>query len=460
MFFIIPIGHEELTLRGLPFATIGLMVALLAAFLTIGRSLADSEEGAAATKATPQRSALDIALENEAQDQGIALPQARRESTDGGASPREISRPSLARRFGFVPSHPGIGLVTYMFLHAGWVSLVISLVFLWSVAAKLEALWSKPVFLGCFLASGVAAALVHGALTSTPEAPLLGASGAIAGLMGASLVRLGQSKVYYAYFVWFGLKPKVGTFDAPAYITPILWLVTQLGVLLASMGLAATIGDVSFTAWFGGIAFGCATAFALRALRFEERVLHRAPEVVVAPEEMPLVAFARRTDTAAPLGPKLAPVAASIERLDRGSFGFVDLAGAAFDIRTVDVRVWTIGQISRAGAEAEEVLPGSHFRPQAVLLGLLVAAPEDGLEARKAIVVDAARIRYAALLDEPVATPKDAFFKLVSKLNVLLPGAAFAGDRAKLRSGDLPQFATLPHFFSRLGDAAILTKGR
>ena len=103
--------------------------------------------------------------------------------------------------------------------------------------------------------------------------------------------------------------------------------------------------------------------------------------------------------------------------------------------------------------------PGPPLRAQAVLLAFVIAAPgaDEGL---RAFVVDAARLRYGALLGEAAGTPKEAFFKLASRLNTILPGAAFAGDLSRLRAGELPQHATLQQFFSRLGDAAILIRGR
>ena len=409
MFFIVPIGHDELTLRGLPFGTIGLMAICAVIYLLTAGAVAE---------------------------------------------------PAFAARFGYVPAHPGFGLLTYPFFHGGTVLLVLDLVFLWAAAVKLEAIWSRPVFLALFFVCGIVSALVHGAATSAPDAPLLGATGAVAGLMGASLVRLGRSKVYYAYFVWMGFKPKFGTFDAPAYLTPILCLVTLLGAQLVALSAGASIGNVSYSGWFGGFAIGCGIAGAFRLLHFEERVLHRSPELEVPPEDLPLVAFQRPAEPARPREP-LTAIAASLDRLDRGALQLTDLAGAggAHDVRTADVRAWTVGQIARAVPGDEGLLPGSPLRAQAVLLAFVIAAPgaDGGL---CAMVVDASRLKYGALLGEAADTPKEAFFKLVSRLSSLLPGAAFAGDLSRLRAGELPQHATLQQFFSRLGDAAILIRGR
>jgi len=345
-----------------------------------------------------------------------------------------------------------------MFLHEGVMSLLIGIVFLWVVAVKLESLWSKPVLVSLFVGGGIVSALVYGAITSSRDTPLLGSSGAIAALMGASLVRLGRSKVHYAYFVWMGLKPKYGTFDAPAYITPILWLVTMLGAHFLALTFFSTMNDLSFTATLGGFTFGVCAALAFRAFRLEERVLHRAEEVVIAPDDMPIVAFQKSAGPQPPRKTSFTAFAVTIESLDRSAIQLTSADEGSFEIKPWDVRVWTVGQIARTDGADAELLPGAALRAPCVLLALVTSPRENEAQETRTFVVDASRLKYGALLETPASTPKDAFFKLASKVNVLLPGAAFAGDRAKLREGTLPQHATLREFFSRLDDAAIMSK--
>jgi membrane associated rhomboid family serine protease len=161
------------------------------------------------------------------------------------------SRAALVfRAYGYIPAQPHLlTLFTSMFLHAGWLHLIGNMLFLWLAGASLEDRWGRILYLILYLVSGVVATLIHAAMTPASTLPLVGASGAIAGLMGAFLIRLATTRIKLFYWFLFFR----GTFQAPAYVVLPLWLLQQF--LMAWQGLA---GGVAVWAHIGGFVVGAA----------------------------------------------------------------------------------------------------------------------------------------------------------------------------------------------------------
>lgn len=203
-------------------------------------------------------------------------------------------------KFAFIPSKPSmLGVIAHQFMHPDFFHLLINMLFLWVAAVKLEDLWSRPVFIATFLFCGIAGALAH--MTDDPQSstPLMGASAAVAGLMGACLIRLSKSKIQFLYAYWFfSVSPKVGTFKAPAFVMLSIWLAAQI-FSAAYFGVDAT------APWsqIGGFGVGLVIAVVFKAIRFEQTVLGLEPEVHVDPRRAPLVAFQNRSRPA----PRSAP---------------------------------------------------------------------------------------------------------------------------------------------------------
>jgi hypothetical protein len=84
-------------------------------------------------------------------------------------------------RFGFHSHGNLLGLLLHMFLHGGWAHLLSNMWLLWLVGFKIEDLWGRWVFVGLYLSGGIVAAVLHTPITGI-DAPLVGASGAIAAL--------------------------------------------------------------------------------------------------------------------------------------------------------------------------------------------------------------------------------------------------------------------------------------
>ncbi len=136
-------------------------------------------------------------------------------------------------------------LISYMFMHSGWWHILANLWTFWIFGAGMERLTGFWRFLGFYLVCGIVAALVESLLTSAPEIPIVGASGAIAGVMGGYLIRYPRSKVLTFVFFLF--------LNIPAYVFMLVWILFQL-----LYGMTQGPGnDVAWWAHLGGFVCGC-----------------------------------------------------------------------------------------------------------------------------------------------------------------------------------------------------------
>lgn len=109
-------------------------------------------------------------------------------------------------KYGFIPSSPHyLNAITYMFLHGGVMHLVGNMVFLWLVGCVLELAWGRAVYAGLYLLTGAASVGLFHLIYTDSVVPLIGASGAISGLMGAYTLLYGKRKIkiFYSLGVYF-----------------------------------------------------------------------------------------------------------------------------------------------------------------------------------------------------------------------------------------------------------------
>jgi len=97
---------------------------------------------------------------------------------------------------GYHPVPEPLTLITYMFLHAGWLHLISNMLFLWVFADNIEDAFGHWGFLVFYLICGIAGALVHTLLHPSSHAPLIGASAAVSGVMGAYVVLYPKARVW------------------------------------------------------------------------------------------------------------------------------------------------------------------------------------------------------------------------------------------------------------------------
>jgi len=147
-----------------------------------------------------------------------------------------------------------------MFLHAGWVHLLGNMLFLWIFGNNIEDALGRVRFLVWYLAAGIAAMAAQTAVTlwfgnaQDASVPNIGASGAIAGVLGAYFVLLPRARVLTLIF--FGI---ILIREIPAIWFLGIWIALQVWTGGLSLVNPAAGGGTAFFAHIGGFAFGAAT---------------------------------------------------------------------------------------------------------------------------------------------------------------------------------------------------------
>src|SRR5690606_39084262 len=173
---------------------------------------------------------------------GLDDPALWRVVTDLGVVPARFT--GWTELTGRSPLDPArfLPLVTSMFLHGGWLHALGNLWFLWIFGDNVEDRLGRAGFLAFYLAAGLGAGLVHALAHPASTVPTIGASGAIAGVLGAYLVFYPHARVttLVPILVFF-------TFvELPALVVLGLWFLLQLVRGAAALGVA----DVSGVAWW------------------------------------------------------------------------------------------------------------------------------------------------------------------------------------------------------------------
>ena len=161
-------------------------------------------------------------------------------------------------RFGYIPAEGGVlTIFTSMFLHAGFMHIFGNLLFFFLSGPFIEDVFGRPLFALLYFAGGAVATLTYAKLNAGSTIPLVGASGAIAAVMGAYLVRFATSRVEFI-LIPFLFRPTFHfRFFLPAFVVLPLWFVEQLWDMNAE---GASGAGVAFSAHVGGFLFGMLTA--------------------------------------------------------------------------------------------------------------------------------------------------------------------------------------------------------
>lgn len=148
------------------------------------------------------------------------------------------------------------GVVTSMFLHAGWAHLIGNMMFLWIFADNLEEEMGHWRFLLFYLLCGVAAAAIQYLADPYSQIPMVGASGAIAGVMGGYLLLYPKARVdvFLFFLIFFRIVP------VPAWILLVAWFGLQL---MGSFSTGGAESGVAHWAHAGGFVAGLAMTLPL-----------------------------------------------------------------------------------------------------------------------------------------------------------------------------------------------------
>jgi membrane associated rhomboid family serine protease len=307
---LIPIQHENMTARRWPVVTLGLILLNIAIFLATHWVMEKQDSELWQTrqhililaarhpelKLAPQVQELVDDFRSHDPEEWAAMQRADYDLIDAwDARTRQIDDPaavqvemdslatqypqlmaaSVSQRYGYVAAHPRpIAYVTSTFLHGGWWHLIGNLWFLWLAGFVLEEAWGRPLFLVVYLAAGAAACQFDAWADPGTLVSSIGASGSIAGLMGAFLVRFPRMKIRMVWFFDLGLFPFF-RFWMRAY-----WLLPLWALMEINNGMRPRDG-IGHWAHVGGFLFGAVAAVALRYSGLEHRV-NKAIEEKVA----------------------------------------------------------------------------------------------------------------------------------------------------------------------------------
>jgi membrane associated rhomboid family serine protease len=147
----------------------------------------------------------------------------------------------LAPELILVPAE--ITLLTSMFLHGGWMHLIGNMLFLWVLGDNIEDAMGHKRFIVFYILCGVAAALAHGLVDPQSQSPMIGASGAISGVIGAYLLLHPKAHIHTLVFYF--------VIAIPAWIVLCIWI----GIQVSNVVMGGD-GNVAWWAHLGGLAAG------------------------------------------------------------------------------------------------------------------------------------------------------------------------------------------------------------
>ena len=168
---------------------------------------------------------------------------------------------SFIQQWAVIPANIAAGqrlvtIVTAMFMHGGWMHIIGNMVFLWAFGPEIEDAMGPVRYLAFYLFGGTVAFLAQVAAMSDSTVPNLGASGAIAAVMGAFLITYPRDQIRTLLLLgWF-----VTVTVIPAAVLIGIWFLLQLFSQVGSVAESQSAGGVAYMAHVAGFIFGAVTA--------------------------------------------------------------------------------------------------------------------------------------------------------------------------------------------------------
>jgi membrane associated rhomboid family serine protease len=162
-----------------------------------------------------------------------------------------------------VAGHHWITILTAMFMHGGWMHIIGNMVFLWAFGPEIEDAMGPLKYLAFYLLSGLAASLAQIALMPSSTVPNLGASGAIAGVMGAFLVTYPHDRIRALLLLGWWTRITL----IPAALLIGFWFLIQLFSQVGAVADVQSGGGVAYMAHVGGFIFGAVTGRTFEGFR-------------------------------------------------------------------------------------------------------------------------------------------------------------------------------------------------
>jgi membrane associated rhomboid family serine protease len=424
---IIPVGLEGRAVRRIPWVSLGLLaVNVIVAAVTIAVGAARENDIGVLYGLLRQALAAhpylmldaDVArtlgdgvpLHPEAAPATVTADALRHQQRDLDALVEDY-RSALdrlpSRRFGFIAKQPRpLAVLTAMFLHAGWLHLLGNMLILYVSAPYVEDVYGHALFAVAYLVSGVAA--TAGQYLAAPDSgvPLVGASGAIAGVMGMILVRLAATRIRFLFLPLVFLPNIRIPVVLPALVVLPLWVGDQL---LSAAAAPADRGGVAFWAHVAGFAAGAVIAGVVRVAGLEARWMGRSAAADERDRSLEAAAQARQAGDHARARADLGRALAA----DPEGLGpWIEAYALAIDERDAGNVARALGRLlelmPRNGASADLValLDEGRYRDAGVL------PPRIGLAAATFLVGQGRAERALELCDEVAAVDPDGVLGL------------------------------------------------
>jgi len=301
---VIPIGLEENTVRRTPWVTWSLIgiccgVFLLLQIVPVGTTVEELNERYRETlhylgehpylsvpapieRALGEGGLRELAQLRQSQadsDSDLSKEQreAQQEQLDALSEQLQSALNSLPTHLlGFIPAEPRVhALITALFMHGGWFHLFGNMLFLFLSGPFVEDAFGRPLYAALYFLTGFAATAAHALSAPLSYAPLIGASGAIAGVMGAFLIRFGTRRIDFLVLPVVFIPTLRFRLRLPAFVVLPMWIGEQV---LYATSIPAGEAGVAFWAHVGGFFAGVALALGVRLARVEERFINPAIE--------------------------------------------------------------------------------------------------------------------------------------------------------------------------------------
>ena len=172
----------------------------------------------------------------------------------------EFESTAAAARFSLYPPHlAAASYLTSSFLHRSWAHLIFNVLFLLLAGAALEEVWGWQIFLGFYFVAGAAAVWSYAIVYPNTAIPLMGASGVVAGVMGALLIRFPKTRMMRGSAIW-RVRPRLLRFSSPVYVLFPVWALAEL----VGGSIVSESGSLGYWAQGGVFAFGVVVGIAMR----------------------------------------------------------------------------------------------------------------------------------------------------------------------------------------------------
>jgi membrane associated rhomboid family serine protease len=293
---ILPLNHEDLRGRRYPVVTIAIIVMCAVAFLGTTWKLDEESEALATVKIhifilaanfpdvqmTPEIQQMVESFRESQPKMWERMKSKNREIFDAwDARTRmtdeldynaemaaltdeynKIASDSILEGYAFVPAKASIKTaITSAFLHGGWLHIIFNMWFLWLAGTVLEDKWGRPVYALFYVLAAIASCYGYVMLEPNSMGMGIGASGAVAGCMGAFLVRYFKTKIDFVLVYFLGFVPRFYKFKSPAWLMLPLWAGTELFYGLM-FGHATGVGHwVHVSGFIFGVVFALGMKF-------------------------------------------------------------------------------------------------------------------------------------------------------------------------------------------------------